>query len=340
MDGMECENEVDGLTSARKHFSKLGGAFILGTLAIYAVQILCVTVIRLLRPEWLEQGDIALMASTLPMYLVGMPILILLVKRIPREPVARHPMKAGQFVLSVIMCYAIVYMSNIVGNIITALVGLLKGKMVQNVLMDVAGSTSLWMIAFYMVLCAPILEEYVFRKLIVDRTVRYGQGVAVLLSGLIFGLFHGNMNQFVYAFGMGVFLAYLYVKTGNIKVTIALHMLVNFVGGFVSTGLMRMVDLEEFERVFTAMEQEAMAAFLQEQMAGILALAVFGLFVVGMTIAGSVLLIVSLVKHKFVLEGGAVTIPKGERFRTVILNLGMLSYCLFWIAVIIVQLFL
>ena len=52
----------------------------------------------------------------------------------------------------------------------------------------------------YMVICAPILEEYIFRKLIVDRTVKYGQGVAVVLSGLMFGLFHGNLNQFAYAF--------------------------------------------------------------------------------------------------------------------------------------------
>ena len=52
------------------------------------------------------------------------------------------------------------------------------------------------------------------------------------------------------------------------------------------------------------------------------------------------LLIVSLVKRKFVLEKGSVIIPKGERFKTMILNVGMVIYSIFWIAMIIIQLFM
>ena len=47
----------------------------------------------------------------------------------------------------------------------------------------------------------------------------------MLFSGLMFGLFHGNLNQFVYAFVLGLCFGFIYVKTGNIRYTIGLHML-------------------------------------------------------------------------------------------------------------------
>lgn len=330
----------DEIKSAKKHFSRLGGMFVLGTIVIYAVQLLASTLVTLLKPEWLYNGNISLMVSILPMYLVGMPVLILLVKTVPAQQVERHPMKAGHFILAAIMCYAIMYVANFMGIILTAIIGVLKGGIVQNEILNVTESVSLWAIVLYMVLCAPVMEEFIFRKLIVDRTVRYGQGVAVLLSGLMFGLFHGNLNQFIYAFALGVFLAFLYVKTGNIKITIGLHMLINFMGGFVSSVMMRALDLDTYMEVASSGDIGAMMAFVQENLAGFMAYMAFLVFVFGMMIAGSVLLIVFLVKKKFVFEKGQVVIPKGKRFSTVAVNLGMLLYILFWIVMIILQLFM
>ncbi len=336
--GMQ-EDRREQTGAARKHFSRLGGMFIIGTIVIYAVQLIPITLVKLFKPEWMADGNIALMVSILPMYLIGMPVLILLVKTIPAETVERHPMKAGHFILSAIMCFAIVYISNIVGNIFTVIIGILKGGAVQNQVMAVTESVSMWTIVLYMVICAPIMEEYIFRKLIVDRTVRYGQGVAVVVSGLMFGLFHGNLNQFVYAFVLGVFLAFLYVKTGNLKITIALHMLINFVGGVISSGLMRIIDLEELQR-YALMGTKDMMVFIQSNMAGLAAYMLFLFFVVGMMLGGGILLIVCLAKKKFIFEKGRVVIPVGQRFRTVIVNVGMMIYVIFWIVMIILQLFM
>ena len=46
----------------------------------------------------------------------------------------------------------------------------------------------------------------------------------------MFGLFHGNLNQFVYTFLVGAFWAFIYVKTGRLRYTIYLHMALNFMG--------------------------------------------------------------------------------------------------------------
>lgn len=340
MSGMPERNEADEVKAARKHFSRLGGMYILGTIVIFAVNLIVEALIQLMRPEWMGNSNISLMISVLPMYLIGMPVLILLVRTVPKETVERHSIKPGSFAVAAIMCLAIVYITNFAGNLITALIGVLKGGAVQNQILNATQSASMWTIMLYMVICAPVIEEYVFRKLIVDRTVRYGQGAAVVMSGFMFGIFHGNLNQFVYAFTLGMFLAFLYVKTGNIKITIALHMMINFVGGFVSSGLIKMLDMDAYMQAATSGDMASLMEYVQANLAGIMAYTVFLLFVFGMMIAGGVLLIVNLVKRRFVLERGSVVIPKGKRFRTMIGNVGMGIYSIFWIVMIIVQLFM
>ena len=181
--------------SMKKSFSSLGWRFLIGTLIIYAVQIAVVAVVGQVKPEWLENTTINLILAVLPLYLIGMPILIALVKRMPGEAPAKKSMKPGQFIVALIMCYALMYCGNLVGTLITTVVGALKGSEVDNALMVYATESNMMVTFLYMVICAPILEEYIFRKLIVDRTVKYGQGVAIVLSGLMFGLFHGNLNQ-------------------------------------------------------------------------------------------------------------------------------------------------
>ena len=119
---------------------------------------------------------------------------------------------------------------NLIGLGLTAGMGLLKGSPVQNTLLNMITGGSLWLTSIFTVLCAPVFEEILFRKLICDKVIKYGEGCAVILSGLIFGLFHMNFNQFFYTFFLGCFFAFIYVKTGRLKYTILLHMLINFFG--------------------------------------------------------------------------------------------------------------
>lgn len=331
----------EALKTTKKHFSRLGAMFLLGTIVIYIVQMLTGFLVGRLRPEWLQDGNISLALSVVPMYLVGMPALIALVKTIPAETVEKKEMKWWQFLLAVVMCFGLVYCSNFVGNIITAIIGFFKGSAVQNTIMDIASSISMFFTFFYMVICAPFMEEYVFRKLIVGRTVKYGQGVAVVVSGLMFGLFHGNLNQFVYAFTLGCFLAFLYVKTGKLKITIAIHMMINFMGGVVSLKLLELVDLNRYmEIVLNGMDMDDLSVYMSENAMGLILYVLFALFVLSAMLTAVIMFIVCIVTKKFTFAQGQVVIPKGKRFNTVILNAGMLLYCIFWIVVIMIQLFM
>lgn len=157
--------------SMKKSFSGLGLRFLIGTLIIYAVQIAVGVVVGMLKPEWLDNTTITLILSVLPLYLIGMPVLIAMVKQMPGEAPVKKSITPGQFVVALIMCYALMYCGNLVGTLITTIVGALKGSAVDNALMTYATESNMIVTFIYMVICAPILEEYIFRKLIVDRTV-------------------------------------------------------------------------------------------------------------------------------------------------------------------------
>lgn len=75
-----------------------------------------------------------------------------------------------------------------------------------------------------------IVEELFCRKLMCDALAPYGSKTAILVSSVIFALLHANFSMFLYTFVGGVFKAWLYVGTKNIKVPMLLHFINNFLG--------------------------------------------------------------------------------------------------------------
>ncbi len=74
---------------------------------------------------------------------------------------------------------------------------------------------------------APILEELIFRMALIDILRPFGYKVSLLISGLLFGAFHMNFEQFFYAFLIGVILGAVYYKTNEIKYTMIIHIAFN-----------------------------------------------------------------------------------------------------------------
>lgn len=328
------------LITAKKHFSRMGWLYLVGTLIIYVLQVAIQIILSIANPPWRYDRNISLLLSLGPMYLVAFPLLaFLLRKKVPRERIEKHRMTAGQYALSAIICIGLAYAANIVGVIMTSLIGLFIEDQVDNPINSVMNSLSPWSVLFFTVLCAPIMEEFVFRKLLVERTVSYGQGVAVVVSGLMFGLFHGNLNQFAYASVIGAFLAYLYVKTGKLRITISLHMLFNFSGGFVPIVLMQKMDLESYMVFLEYGSMSGIRELLQSRLGWLLLYIFHILFILSIFIAGLVLFIVFAAQRKFVFEPGETAIPKNLKLSVALGNAGMAAFCLFWIISIVCQLF-
>ncbi len=70
----------------------------------------------------------------------------------------------------------------------------------------------------------PIGEELIFRGILYNRMKRYFSPLlSVVLSAFIFGIYHGNLVQFVYAFGMGICMAILYESFERISAPVFFH---------------------------------------------------------------------------------------------------------------------
>ncbi len=72
-----------------------------------------------------------------------------------------------------------------------------------------------------------LLEELVFRGYVLQALRPYGDGFAIVVSSLLFGLLHGNVLQIPFAFIVGLICGFVVVQTGNIWVSVVLHMLNN-----------------------------------------------------------------------------------------------------------------
>lgn len=82
----------------------------------------------------------------------------------------------------------------------------------------------------YTVLLAPIIEEFVFRGLIFKVLRKWIPFVfAMSISAVLFGLYHGNLVQFVYAGICGLLFAYLCEKFKTILAPMFSHMIMNLV---------------------------------------------------------------------------------------------------------------
>jgi membrane protease YdiL (CAAX protease family) len=94
-----------------------------------------------------------------------------------------------------------------------------------------------WVFYFSVCIVAPVCEELIFRKILLDRLRPFGDKIALLYSGFAFGLFHTNFGQFLFASVLGLILGYVVIKTGKIWYAIALHFIVNFFGSVVTQAL-------------------------------------------------------------------------------------------------------
>ena len=90
---------------------------------------------------------------------------------------------------------------------------------------------------------APIIEEFIFRKLLIDKISTHGEGIAIITSAMLFGLMHGNLGQFFLAFFIGLVFATIYTKTRNIKYTMCLHFMINTIASLPEIFMLFGIDI-------------------------------------------------------------------------------------------------
>lgn len=83
---------------------------------------------------------------------------------------------------------------------------------------------------------SPVAEEIVFRGLIFNRMKRYfPTGISIIVCGLLFGIYHGNLVQGIYGCILGLAITFLYEKYHSFAAPVLFHSLANisvFVMGY------------------------------------------------------------------------------------------------------------
>ena len=87
---------------------------------------------------------------------------------------------------------------------------------------------------FYVCVLAPVLEEFIFRGIFVSLFKQFIPYLAAnILQALLFGIYHMNLIQGIYAFFLGLFIGYILYVTGSIGYTMLFHCGINFMGMFI-----------------------------------------------------------------------------------------------------------
>lgn len=90
--------------------------------------------------------------------------------------------------------------------------------------MDGAGIVG---VLFVAAVLPAILEELLFRGMLLNGVKQFGEGIAILICGGLFALYHQNPAQTLYQFCCGAAFALMAIRSGSVLPTILSHLLNN-----------------------------------------------------------------------------------------------------------------
>ncbi len=219
---------------ARKNLLRIGLALLVYLIITSAVQATALFLCSRLAPHIYEQ-DWFFIACTLLSYGVGFPIFFGFIASMPKEKPQKAKMGFVGWIAFLSVSFLLMEAGSIIAGFLMTAIETFKGQEISNAVADQINESSPLVNLITAVVLAPIFEELICRKLIIDRLLPYSEVLAVTASGLLFGLIHGNFYQFFYAAFLGMLFALVYVKTGNIFHTIGMHAIVNFTGGIIAS---------------------------------------------------------------------------------------------------------
>ncbi len=306
---------------------------------LFAYTALGFILVRLLDALLVGAGDAALefAGKYLLIYnaiLVAIPTAAaaLFLLRVPRYAPERKKISVKGFASVVLIAFGVSYVGNTVSRVLINLVYSFSGIAIGDRVSAAISAVEPWQVILCTVLLAPIMEEFLFRKLLIDRLYRHGELLAILVSAAFFGLFHQNVYQIAGAAGAGLVLGYLYCKTGSYLAVTLLHMIYNLIGVIPAFLSARVSD-------YAGMSAEELAALPPEVYAdynsAMAALLAYSGVVMAINIVGIVLLIVF--RKKIVIEKNAPALLESDKRDIVLRAPGIVAAGVIMIAFTIVS---
>ncbi len=328
---------------AKRDFCRLGLAFFAMQLLSYAAVFLIAFVAGKYFPAFAESEAYFWLCGSGTIYLVGMPAAWLIMtgvkkRSIPTNEKKPRRMSAYEMFLALLICVGLMQVGSIAATIINNLLYMLTVRTSSAGLSDFLYDADPLIMFAVVVVIGPLLEELVCRKLVIDRMSKYGAMTAALCSAGVFACIHGNIEQLFYAFVLGLFFSFIYLRTENIFASVFLHMCVNLLSGFVPVMLSRFLTASGYEELYEkmldimenggTMDAEYLRLFGNILLPFTLSV-MWSLSMLAVAVIGIWLLIGALRRGAFSLSScrpAELAIPQKKRGEVIFLNIGMLAF--------------
>lgn len=187
--------------------------------------------------------------------LLIIPVILffIITKRNPIKFIQLKKINGVSVILLIVLTYCISPLMVLINLISQLFVNQYTGELITDSVTNfgLLGSTLLF--AF-----TPALVEEIAYRGVFYQAARGRRPIrAMIVSGLLFGLMHMNINQILYACVMGIIFAVVIEATGSIVSTMIMHFVFNFNSVFLTWALNKLMSSEFYQQALEASGEQA-----------------------------------------------------------------------------------
>ncbi len=250
--------------------------------------------------------------------------------KLPASAPVRGKASVKTLLILAAIAFAFIYIGNMLGMFASATLESFFHVTAPETTLELVGQMPWYVALIVVVLVGPLAEELIFRKLLLDRTRIYGEKLAILFSAILFAFYHSSVQQFFYALLVGLLFGYVYLRTGNVWYSFALHACLNFFGSVVPLLLMQYGGMNAFLDAAIDGSPEALLAAAEAHPIGLLCVLVFGLFELLASLGGFVLFFFYRRKLRF--YPAELDLPRDTEATVAFTGIGVILFIAFSVA--------
>lgn len=230
--------------------------------------------------------------------IIVIPVAILLMRLSPygktsarMRPLFRKPEQSAKWIARwIIIIVGLTFAANFASSITITILNILTNDAIHVVSIDIDNNIfSQVVIPIATVILAPVFEEIMLRATIANDGQKYGTWSVIIISGIMFGLWHCNIGQTALALVLGAGSAFLLYKTKSIYPCFLVHFSLN-IFGTISSVIIGIIGKDDLGNVSDMVESENVGALI-----GMLGL--FGIIML-LIVAAVILIVLEFTFHR------------------------------------------
>lgn len=179
-----------------------------------------------------EMWDLIDQSGYLAAYIVGLWLSTLFIVSRIKIPVAVafpiKPVRPSYAIPAVGVCLGASMLGGYVSGILSTIIESLFGVMPVSPDFSLPQGVAANVVYCISIVVAPaVFEELLFRGVILQSLRRFGDGFAIVVSAILFGMLHGNLVQSPGTFILGLVAGYFVVRTGSLLIGMCFHFINN-----------------------------------------------------------------------------------------------------------------